>query len=320
MPTSHRLKQEISLQIKILGFAWEARAPLSVAGLTSTLRTQSGTQFSFGGFERIAYWKKVSNVLAGMLITIKDQKRYCELKKAGKGLRIVARAVDEGSQVADFNFVAINEASGKGLMTYHHGSWSLSQFCLWARLRHEELRTAKIEAEASSARTDSERKKAVREAGKKYPRMDWAFLLTPSGLKDLILSMQKIKSFSFTVATPDAKDNLFRPLMATNIRTETRRFVFKQASGTSLASVVKDAAKAIPNFIANHGVKRGKIEGVDASGVDSVLKIVDNVEVYDSMDFDDAVDGLDLDPIQFTTSDICSWLLQEAERHKEILR
>lgn len=308
------------MQIKILGFAWEAPAPLTAAKLTTSLKTQSGTQFSFGGFERIAYWKKASNVLAGMLITIKDQKRYCELKKAGKGLRIVARAIDEGSQAADFNFVVINEDSGKGLMTYYHGSWSLSQFCLWAKLRHEALRTESIEAEAASARTESARKRAVRDAQRRYPRMDWQFLLTENGLKDLILSLQKIKSFSFTVASPDATDNLFRPLMPSNIRTETRRFVFKQSSGGSLASVVRDAAKAIPSFIARHGVKRGKIEGVDASGVDAVLKIVDNMEVYDSMDFDDAVDGLDLDPTQFATSDICSWLLKEAERHKEALR
>jgi len=49
-----------------------------------------------------------------------------------------------------------------------------------------------------------------------------------------------------------------------------------------------------------------------------VLFLLPSCGIYTKLN--EAVDGLDLDPTQFTTSDICNWLLKEAERHKEALR
>jgi hypothetical protein len=93
--------------------------------------------------------KSNDNYVLGLLVTVKDEKRFLEYKDNV----ISINEVTEGASLAEFNHFVINKKTNKGIYQYHNNSLSLEKFCTLLESKYDEKRTdtkreAIFEAEA----------------------------------------------------------------------------------------------------------------------------------------------------------------------------
>src|SRR5579859_7077695 len=91
------------------------------------LGTQSASEFPFLGSSRLLYSSLVGDEFVGLLLTARDQKKFCELN-SGESFKIKVRQLRGSNRLVDFNFFVMSLATGKGIYQVYRGSCGLPTF------------------------------------------------------------------------------------------------------------------------------------------------------------------------------------------------
>src|SRR5579884_2664213 len=98
----------------------------------------------------------------GVLVTIKDQRKFLTMRRRGGSFTISSREIEEGSNLIDLNFFMVNSLTGRGLYQHYHHSCSVTSFGVVLRKLYRPLKEQFVELESD---VTSEREAAAKYAG-----------------------------------------------------------------------------------------------------------------------------------------------------------
>ena len=238
---------------------------------------------------------------AGLVVTVKDHRTYCELVNSGGSLLVKVNELDHGSNLMEFNFFVFNKATGAGLYQYYHQSCSVNSFGDLAKKKFLDYkrnsRQSAINAAGAGA-TEANKKKIEAQF---VNQLNFSMLVRKEALKELISEMTRVKAFQYALATPEVPQDAFTPLKPF-IKMKSERLTFEVKTPTSFV------ADAIEAFVSGNSLQRGYIEAVDEDGIDRVIKIMNNPDSFGEYEFDDLVPKLnELNLTNFEKS----WVIEE---------
>lgn len=238
---------------------------------------------------------------AGLVVTVKDHRTYCELVGSGDSMLVKVNELDHDSNLMEFNFFVFNKATGAGLYQHYHQSCSATSFGDLTKKRFIDykrtLRQSALDAVGSNV-TQADKKKIESKFGN---RLKFSIMVRKEALKTLIAEMKRVKAFQYAFATPEVPQDAFAPLKPF-IKIKSERLTFSVKTPTSFV------ADAIETFVSRCALQSGSIEAVDENGIDRVIKIVNNPDSFGEYDFDDLAPKLnELNLTHFEQS----WVIEE---------
>lgn len=239
----------------------------------------------------------------GLVVTVKDQRRFCQLVNDGLGTKVRVNELGKDSGLMDFNFFVVHKETGIGLYQHYHQSCSVASFGELARKSFGEFKEGKIKKEFDALAEKNE-KNLEKIKRLNSGRLQWTQLVRQEALEKLISELNKIKAFEYRLTTPIVTEDEFRPLQ-NHVLSKSTRIGF--VAGTP----AKLAAGSIANFVRSGDVSRGRVEGTDSDGNPQYLSILNNPDNFGEYEFDDVAEKLnELDISAFENS----WVVQELLR------
>src|SRR6266540_2357424 len=288
------------MKVRILGFQWQMGKGITLEDFCNHLQSISGQEKNgklIALDAKDGYW-------AGVLLTIKDMKAYCQMKRMEKGFKIAPQKLDDDSRIADFNYFIIHPQTGRGLYQHYHQSPVANTFCNFCRRRYNAFRDERIAAELAAAGgddiTNSDYKK-IRAKYKGY--FGFETLLRQEDFIKCVSAMNNVKNFAFELATITDEEKLFTPASEYASRCSHKVFF----GGDTLMSNVK---QSIAGTVEKFGLKRATVHGQDEHGQDTVYKLVHDYATYEEFEYDDIIGSVELDSENLKQS-VCNAMLVE---------
>jgi hypothetical protein len=304
------------MQVRFLGFGFSTESKtLTLNDYIQYMAGKKNQAFQLGEHNRFLFFNSdhSSKYHVGLLVTVKDQRTFCELVNDKGKMLVKVNELDDDSNLMDFNFFVINKVTGLGMYQHYHQSCSMNAFGFFNYRRFAEYREATISKEVSAIpeekRTKS-KEKAVKQKHSGY--LEWEILVRKEKLKDLIEELQRVKAFEYSFLSLTVDEPEFQPL---------KNYVRKEK--TSLAftsqSPVQSIAGAISSFVKKHSVEDGRVVGVDENGLERVLRITDNPDNFGEYPYDEVAPKInELDVNEFEKSWVVQELLDKCEAYKHI--
>lgn len=241
----------------------------------------------------------------GLVITAKDAKTYCQLKKdAGGALKVVVADLDDDSSLMEFNFFVIKKDNGIGLYQHYHQSCSMNGTMKLLKQRFNIIHRQKVE-EAKSLYINTEKlskKKATTKANAEHhDRFKWQMLVSDEKLNKILAHMKRIKALELNFSTLEAEADEFRGLKDHVVK-NTQRFLFSQQS--KLLDLVRNVITCVNDSDADSG----RVIAIDINDNEQTFDIEENLDIFGVYDFDDVskkIDALAID--DFANS----WMIKE---------
>jgi len=300
--------------VRILGISFEPKAIVTLDELFDRLSLKSDEEMSVGDINRLLVVDKDSNdhYYLGVVVTIKDQRRFCELSEEQGKMKIKVVNLEDHQSIAEFNFFVINRSNGFGLYQHYHQSCSIGQFAYLASTRYREIADERAEDEINQQGEINEKKRAA--IKKKYAgRLDWSVLVKKAGLEKLLLEFSLIKSFEFDFAHLESKEPEYQPLSG-KVRKERRRWSFVN---NTFSQLVAHEIASLANIF---NVSNGRVVGEDEDGISRAIRIMDNPDNFGEYPYDDVAAKLnDLDLSAISDSWVIKELLKKATEYKAII-
>ena len=304
------------MQVRFLGFSFSINSSsLSLKDYINHMISQHELSHKLGEHNRYLYFNTShsNNYYVGMLLTVKEQKMFCELSNSSGNFVVKVNELDGSSNLMDFNFFVINKNTGMGMYQYYHQSCSVNSFGLFNKQRFSEFRDDKFKTELSTI-PEQERTNAKENGIKqKYKgNFSWDIFVRKEKLKELIDEFHKIKAFEYCFLTLTANEPEFEPL-SNFVKKERTKLSFNTQDSIGIL------ANAIPNFINKRNITEGKIIGIDTDGIERVLRLTDNPDHFGEYGYDDIAPKINsLDVAQFEKSWVVQELLIKCEEYKHI--
>lgn len=255
-----------------------------------------------------------SNYHLGLVVTVKDQRRFCQIISEGGGVRLRVNEIAQGAGLMEFNFFVVNKATGAGMYQHYHQSCSVSRFGGLLTSSYADLKKIKINDEVEALLEADKTEKKIDSIKKKFTgRLSWTQLVRQEALASLIAELASVKAFEYELSTPEVNEDEFRPL-SPHINARSSRIRFAVGTPVGLA------ASAISGFSQAGNASKGRVEGVDNEGNPQYLSILDNPDNFGEYEFDDVADQLnDLDLNAFHNSWVIQELLRSCGDHRHII-
>lgn len=254
------------MRVKNYGFALRLHTAGAVARYLTHIAAQD-EEIPFYGQNRILRLEPVGDYWLGVVLTIRNQKSFFELKRSTNGIRISRASVGEDG-LLEFNFFVVNPESGLGIYQHYYHSMGLTAFGALAKNRYKDFR------------------RAMREQDPTQP-IDHHLVFEPLFRKEdfyeLLKEMQNIKSMNFRLAVLGNSDKLFEPLSGV-ANAFSHRATFSQ--GLSVTKI----RKGIRDMI-NGGAHDVTVAAVDFDGLRHTLKASENLKDFGCGDFDQLFGG-----------------------------
>lgn len=255
-----------------------------------------------------------SDYSLGLVVTVKDQRKLCQLIDDAGGFKVRVSDIEEGSSLLDFNFFVINKASGTGLYQHYHQSCSVPSFGRLLSRSFNEFKKFKCESAFAALPTEEQTDKKRLKIGKENAgRLKWTQLVRQEALDALLQELSRIKSFEYVLSTPTVEEDEFRPL-SPYLTTKSSRLVF--GVGTPKGLIVE----SIASYVRSGDAKSGHIEGEDDDGNPRSYSILENPDNFGEYEYDHVADQLnELDLGNFQDSWVIQELLSACATHSHII-
>lgn len=205
------------MQVKFLGFSLNITSnTLALSDYISHLQNKKDEPFVLNEHLRHVFVNEAysQNYYIGLLITVKDQKRFCELFDANGKLTVRVNELGKDSKLMDFNFFAINKKSGFGMYQYYHQSCSIGSFGYLSKSRFNELKDLAIKKELDEFGKESISNKQEKAVKRKHKgTLDIELLVRKEKLGELIAELDAVKSFEYSVLSLDIQEPEFGPII-----------------------------------------------------------------------------------------------------------
>lgn len=304
------------MQVRLLGFSFFVDAPnLSLDSFVKYIQSKHGDKHELGAHNRLLFLNSDHNKQyhVGLLVTVKDQKTFCELVDNGGKLMVKVNELDDDSSLMDFNFFVINKSNGLGLYQYYHQSCSLNSFGYYNAKRFGEHRKSEIDAELAEipeASLTGAKEKKVRSKFK--GQLKWETIVRKEKLKELIEELDRVKSFEYSFLSLTSEEPEFKPL-SNYVRKESTKIAFVQGSP------VQKVAASLSRFFNRSDVDTGKVTGVDVDGIERVLRITNNPDNFGEYEYENIAPKINsMDLSAFEKSWVIQELLEKCKENKHI--
>jgi len=161
------------MQVRFLGFSFSTESTtLGLDDYIDHIVRNHGETHELGEHNRILFFNTThsKNYYVGLLVTVKDQKTFCQLVKKSGHLVVKVNELDDDSNLMDFNFFVLHKTTGFGIYQYYHQSCSVNSFGYFNNRRFAEYRDSRVDAEISAIprneRTESKKKSGKEEIQK----------------------------------------------------------------------------------------------------------------------------------------------------------
>ena len=291
--------------VRFLGFSFSANTTTNnLNEYVDHMITKHNQAHKLGEHNRFLFFNKTHSekYYVGLLVTVKDQKTFCELtSKSGKWV-VKVNELDIHSNLMDFNFFVLHKTTGFGMYQHYHQSCSVNSFGYYNNRRFSEYQESKAKAEIAAIpehELTTAKERAIKQKHKDY--LKWEIIVRKEKLKDLIEELTRVKSFEYSFAAITVEEPEFKPLKQ-YVKKERKILAFSPTSPVNLL------ANAITSIVSRNNIDSGKVIGVDCDGIDRVLRITDNPDNYGEYAYDDVATKINaLDVTEFEKS----WVIQE---------
>lgn len=279
------------MKVSFIGFSFEVNPLINMMDFLSFLSDNSGKKHKLNFHDRQLFFDNTSNdeYLLGLLITIKDQKTFCELSGDGDSLKIIVNDVAKDKSIMDFNFFVLNKKSGIGMYQYYHQSCSFNQFGYIASRFYKELRQSKMQSEIDTLKRQKlpkiDEEKNIKTLKKKYNfSMKFQIILRTEKLEDILNEFEKIKSFEFDYAEIIPQERGYTQLKGF-VKKERIKLNFIDAS-------VKGLSSAIVSSLADSKLSNGRISVEDNNDNERSIDILNNPDKFGEYEYEDVTQKL----------------------------
>jgi hypothetical protein len=275
--------------VRLVGFQFkvEGKGELNLASFANSIAAVNPGAPEESGSKRLLFLNNQHHTeyCAGLVVTVKDHRTYCELVNSDGSLLVKVNELDHGSNLMEFNFFVFNKKTGAGLYQHYHQSCSINSFGDLAKRHFADYKKALRQSALDAAGNSVAEAEAAKIQAKFGNKLAFSVLVRKEALKDLIEEMKRVKAFQYALATPEVPQDDFAPLKPF-IRMKSERLTF------SVKTPLGAVAQAIQAFVSGNIMSRGSIEAVDEDGIDRIIKIMDNPDSFGEYDFDDLVPKL----------------------------
>ena len=301
----------MTTSLKILGFHWELKNNyLNSEKFCEYLCSISGEQFTKGkkkdnddGAEDSEVTKKENkeimtiikkdDLYIGVFISINDMESYCLWKESGEDFELASKEVDDGHNMADFNFFIINPEFDRGLYQYYHKSATLNKFHLFCQRRYNDYKKKCCDEEialesAKIKNTISDKQKGLIRS--KYKGLfRYSPILKPDTFDEYIDKLSDISFFEFEAITPGIIDS-DKVAFGKYAKKSSHKLYFEN-TGSFLTSI----KSSINAMVRSDSFKRAKVKGIDPENNETVYNLFNNNEVFEEYEFNEVAKTVKLD-------------------------
>lgn len=239
--------------------------------------------------------KTSSEYYKGLIVTVKDQKRFCRLTSESGSYQIAVENLKGKDKLLDFNFFIINKSNGLGLYQHYHQSCALNVFGTYLRKHFQQFRLSKcdaaLELEKAANSGELSKRKATAVRKKFKAKLLFSPLVRREKLKEILEAYKNINAFEFEYSYISQEVRKATPLSRfVEIKKEKLTFN-KQYS-------VKELASAVSSFVMNERPSRGRVFVEDDEGGRFPLQIFDMPDCFGIVDYDQLIiklNGLDVE-------------------------
>ncbi len=243
-----------------------------------------------------------NDYFVGLFLTIKDHKKFCQLKNESGKLTLKVSSTDPDANLMDFNFFAIHKQTGAGIYQHYHQSCSLNQFCIFLQNRFRDYKDMCIKSDYLKL-ADPTNEKEQKKVRAKYSndKFNHSMILREEDFIEILNEFEKINSFEFNYSILHSEEQNFS-MLKDMIQTEKIKVLFKRDTHVS---ILASAISGIKNKLS---IKKGTVSGKDSEGKTRVIDLIDNPNNFGEYEFDEVASELDsLDVNKFESS----WLVTE---------
>jgi hypothetical protein len=275
------------MKVRLYGFEIESKcSTVSLEDLFFELNKYSGLSDTSRGLERRIYLDSGSDTdyHLGLVVTVKDQKRFCRLENDHGNLKITVENLKGRDKLMEFNFFAINKKNGIGIYQHYHQSCGVNIFGSYLITRHRKIREKRIiediknEKSANNGEISPSMEKRIKRKHK--GGLKFSQLIQPESLEQLLKNYKKIKAFEYEYSTlvPDKRIGIPLGKYVKKIR-EKLTFERNWSVSELSAGITKTIDLIKP--------KSGRVHVVDYSDEDMSLKIFDMPDNFGEEEYDD---------------------------------
>lgn len=306
------------MDVTFKGFQLEAGDGISLPEFAEVLAkaSSSSVQIKFHDHGRLFLFEKESDseFYTGLLITVKDQKSFCQLQNDGGKFKIKISELEKGSQMMDFNYFVLHKKTFCGIYQHYNASCSPLQFCFFLRKNfwtpEAKARTEVKVAELLGKGTPLE--KASKQAAKLFKKLlKFDLFYKEDDFNTIAKNLKQIKAFKYGISTAMVPEDGFVP-QGVGLKRITSAVIFENKNA------VEQIVGSISELVQKLGITQGKLVGVDPDGEEQAINLEKNVEGFGSYDFDAMTKEIELDLENFAKSGIIKKLLQAAKDNKAL--
>jgi hypothetical protein len=156
------------MQAHLMGMIWELGNGISLDQFIAHLATLKDVPVKFNSYDRLLYVGDKGDYYLGLFLTVKDQRKFCEIQQDGGEFTITVRSLEERSNLMDFNFFIVNKNTGRGIYQHYHQSCSANQFGVFLQRQYDDLKEFKKEMELQGVGGDEAPRKEKKRVDARY--------------------------------------------------------------------------------------------------------------------------------------------------------
>ncbi|EPR41503.1 hypothetical protein dsx2_3161 [Desulfovibrio sp. X2] len=274
------------MDVVFQAFQWNLPSPdFSSEKLLDFISKENGWVFG----QRYFYAVPLDNCWAGLVLTVRDAKRFATLEKKGEQIIVTSRQLEEGSMITDFNFFVFCQGANFGIYQHYNKSCSLNQFNLIVKKFYNERREVVKKNIEENVVDRKIRDEKLRNLSKKFT---YSIIERPGHFHERIGKLKDIKSVEYEYLTFEQNENRYVPLSGVAKR------IRHHVSLSKAINAREKLAEAV-DFFKEKVFKKALVKGIDPENNEIVYKLVNDFDRIAEFDYDDLVVAL-----AFNSSDI----------------
>lgn len=281
------------MKIVFQAFHWDCQCQaLDLPHFLAEMNKMNGREYR----RRILYFIQDNDYWVGLVLTVKDMRKFVTLVESKQELKLDVHELDENEKIADFNFFVVHTESGFGLYQHYHQSCSLNVFNYLAKHFYNEMRTAMFTAVKEKLETKGKKKRAIDKELKAYRGKFSPTIVERKG--SFIERVKKLNDASAAELEFTQLDFSNNPLQAIQSYLKTMKYKMSFSKTTSGL----DKIKSLASILSNGNIKKATVEGIDEHGNDVVYRLFNDFDRFQEYDYEDMVPSLNLDQTKVSQS------------------
>lgn len=301
------------MKVKYLGFKFNTGKNIKLEDFLAYMVQFDDTERKFNGKERLFFYLKPDSddYYKGLFITIKDHKKFCELKQDEDKYKVIVNDIGDDSKLMDFNFFIVNKKSGYGLYQYYHNSTSVHQFTSFCKKFFNELQKDLKDSDIQNLEKPTEKNKKKTRAKYKHV-LTSNILVKKENLPQLLNKVKEVKRFEYYISSFSLVEDLYVP-SKNQVEKVYQRIYYGENT------LIEQIRSGIIDAVDKYGVSKGKIRGKDDDGKELIFEIYNTPDYFGEENFDLLVAKLiDQDIYDLNNNPIINNLLSLAKNNSMI--